>query len=95
MSRRRRIRLWETTSNRGANFCELAIYLGMSESHLNELMPELLEGGFPQRDSILRTYDIKAVDLWLDRRHGLATQLGALGVNNDHGERIQQWRDSA
>ncbi|WP_370153685.1 tyrosine-type recombinase/integrase [Ferrovibrio sp.] len=51
----------------------LAAYLGMTESQLAQRMPDFLKRGMPQPVMALGAYDIKAIDIWLDRISGIFT----------------------
>ena len=89
---RRRPRLFETTPNRGATAFEIATYLGLTETALSEKLDELAAAGFPFPDPLTGRYDVKAIDLWLDCRSGIAESVGALGADNDHKGRLAKWR---
>lgn len=60
-------------SNRGWTNAQVAQRLGVSISWLQENRANLEKEGFPKADQLLagRT-DSKAVELWLDRRSGIA-----------------------
>jgi len=90
---RRRVRLQETTSNRGAGVFECACYLGKTEGQFVKLLPVLLDSGFPPPDLILDTYDMDAVDRWLDNRSGIVPTLSNLG-NDNHRDRLRLWGKS-
>lgn len=51
--------------------CQLAAYLGRSESWVCANRGRLAALGFPGRDPVLGGWDRHAVDAWLDRRAGL------------------------
>jgi DNA-binding IclR family transcriptional regulator len=45
--------------------------LGLTEAQFRECLPDLLARGFPAADPTTGNYDLKAAELWLDRRSGL------------------------
>ena len=47
---------------------DIAAKLGISIGTFNTRRPAMEAQGFPLYDNLLRGYDEKAVDLWLDRR---------------------------
>lgn len=69
---RRRPRLYDQVPNRGMAAVETAYYLGLSQGRFAELLAALQAEGFPTADPTTGRYDRRAVDLWLDRRAGLA-----------------------
>ncbi|MBP2290767.1 hypothetical protein [Azospirillum rugosum] len=52
---------------------DVATYLNRSEQWFAMKRPQMEEAGFPRPDPLLGLYDQRAIDLWLDRRSGLAT----------------------
>ncbi len=89
---RRRIRLQETASNRGAGIFECASYLGVTESKFVQNLPALQARGFPTPHPILGTFDIDAVNRWLDKESGLVATLADLGSR--HREKVREWGKS-
>lgn len=51
---------------------EIAAKLGISMGTFNARRPQMEAEGFPGYDRLLGGYDVKAVDLWLDRRSNIA-----------------------
>ncbi len=91
MTRPRR-RLWDYESPRGITAGEAAHLLGISESTFKTILPDLERAGFPKQDSLTGRRDKKAIDLWLDRRAGIASPLAVdQGDDGDLGARLDQW----
>lgn len=47
--------------------------LGMTEAEFGEVCERLFARGFPRPDPDTGRFDLKAIDLWMDRRSGLLT----------------------
>lgn len=69
-------RIWNET--------ETAAHLGMCVTTFRTKLPQLLDAGFPARDQLLRGYDSRAVESWLDSRSGL-TATSALATATPAG----------
>lgn len=44
--------------------------LGLTLDQFSEALPALLARGFPSHDKTTGMYDLKAIDVWQDGRHG-------------------------
>ena len=51
---------------------DIAAKLGISMGTFNARRAQMEAEGFPEYDRLLGGYDVKAVDLWLDRRSNIA-----------------------
>ena len=47
--------------------------LGMTEGEFSDVSAKLYARGFPRPDPDTGRFDLKAIDLWMDRRSGLLT----------------------
>lgn len=56
---------------RGLKTCDVAAYLGLSQTDFFRKRAAMEAAGFPRPDPITRRYDRRAIDAWLDRRSGL------------------------
>jgi hypothetical protein len=45
--------------------------LGLTLSAFSDKLPELVRAGLPQANPVTGYYDLKAMDLWMDRASGL------------------------
>ena len=50
----------------------VARLLGISEARFADCVPDLLARGFPGPDATTGNFDLKAVEVWQDRRSGLS-----------------------
>ncbi len=57
---------------RGLTAEETGWYLGLGTTQFRKLLPRLEADGFPKPDPLTGRRDLKAIEVWWDRRSGLA-----------------------
>ena len=67
---------------------QISVRLGHGGNWFNEHRAELGSEGFPAYDNFLGGWDADAIELWLDRRAGIAAADHAM---NDLAREIEQW----
>ena len=66
--------------------------LGMTEAEFGEVRERLFARGFPKPDPDTGRFDLKAIDLWMDRRSGLLTSAESGRQSaSPLRERLQAW----
>lgn len=57
--------------------------LGVSPARFNEILPNLLNRGFPPADNLTGNYDLEAINRWCDQRHPRLFGLASTPVAKD------------